>query len=39
MMQAVILNLELVATKTSWFFDPTNPKAKGIKDPTEEEKK
>ena len=36
-----ILNLELVASlkKPVGFFDPTNPKAKGIKDPTEEEKK
>ena len=35
-----ILNLELVASlKKPVGFDPTNPKAKELKDPTAEEKK
>ena len=39
--EQAILNLELVSSlkKPVGFFDPTNPKAKGIKDPTVEEQK
>jgi uncharacterized protein (DUF305 family) len=39
--EQAILNLELVTSlkKPVGFYDPTNPKAKGVKDPTVEEKK
>ena len=39
--EQAILNLELVTSlkKPVGFYDPTNPKAKGVKDPTLEEKK
>ena len=39
--EQAILNLELITSlkKPIGFYDPTNPKAKGVKDPTIEEKK